>query len=126
MTLPAMTGQRRLESEFGEDRLPVGPEDELHEGGRGLGIRCTGQRGDRVLGNHVEVLRDVDALDGALGRQDVRDVDDPGIELTGLHLGEQGPHVGLVRVDRGRDPGVVQCLASEVTARDVLGTQPDQ
>ena len=58
--------------------------------------------------------------------RDVRDVDDPGIELTGLHLGEQCPHVGLVGVDRGRDPGVVQCLAAEVTAGDVLGTQPDQ
>ena len=60
------------------------------------------------------------------GGHDVGDVDDPGVEVAGLDLGQQRPDVGFVGVDRRGDPGVGQRLAAELAAGHLLGAQPDE
>ena len=91
-----------------------------------LGVGRLGERGDRVGGGHVLLRRDLDALDRVTGGQYVGPVDDPGVELAGLDLGEQRADVGLVGVDRRRHAGVGERLAAELPAGDLLGAEPDQ
>ena len=67
------------------------------------GVARLGERGDRVLGDHVHVVGDLDALDVVAGGQDVGAVDDAGVEVAGRDLGEQAAHVGLVGVLGGGD-----------------------
>ena len=83
------------------------------------------ESGHRVLGDHVDLLRDLDALDVVAGRQDVAAVDEAGVELAGRTLVSRlctsGSSVSWAGVTR-RWPGP----GAEVAARDLLGAQADE
>ena len=62
-------------------------------------------RGDRVLGDDVDVVGNGDARGLVAGGGDVGDVDDAGVGLTGRDLGDDALHVLLQADRRHRDAG---------------------
>ena len=80
---------RRAEAVLGHDLLALGAEEEVDERLVDLLVLSrSSTRGDRVLGDHVDVLGDLDPFGLVAGRGDVGDVDDPGVGLTGGDLGD--------------------------------------
>ena len=63
------------------------------------GFSRRGDGGDRVLGDDVDVVGDLDHVGGVAGGDDVGDVDDPGVGLAGGDLGDDAADV-LLEADR--------------------------
>src|SRR5688500_9070157 len=103
---------RSAEAGVRERLLPLLRPHQLDEGGRCPRVGCVRQHRDRVLVDRLPGLRDVDALDGVPGRGDVGGVDERGVDLAELDLGQRGAYVLLERVGDGGHAG---------SGEDVLG-----
>src|SRR5919205_277098 len=103
---------RGAEAGARERLLPLLRAHQLDEGGGRLGVGGVGQYRDRVVVDRLLGLGDVDALDGVPGRGDVGRVDQRGVDLAELDLGQRGAHVLLERVGGGPNAGL---------GEDVLG-----
>ena len=84
-----------------------------------------GDGGDRILGDDVDVLGDLDHVGVVAGGDDVGDVDDAGVGLAGGDLGDHAADV-LLEADRGHgDAGGGEDLVGVVAARDLGGADDD-
>ena len=100
---------------------PSAPSEEVDERLADLLVLGGGDGGDRVLGDDVDVLGDLDHVGGVAGGDDVGDVDDAGVGLPGGHLGDHAADV-LLEADRGHgDAGGGEDLVGVVAARHLRG-----
>ena len=79
------------------------------------------QRADRVLVDRLLGLGERDALDVGSRRRHVGGVDERGVHLAELHLGQRGSDVLLLGVRHGGDAGRPEHLLRGRAARDVRG-----
>ena len=101
-------------------------QDEVHPGLGGIRIRCLGEHGDRVVVDHIGGLGNDDALDLVARRLHVGDVDQAGIGLAELDLGEYRFHVVFECVGNGGDASRVQQRLRCRTAGDGRIAQRDR
>ncbi len=87
-----------------------------------VGIGGLERDDDRILGDDVDVGRDLDPARLITSRSHVGLVDDPGIRFAGGHLGHHRPHVLLQRIRRHRHPGRVEDLLGIRAARHLRST----
>src|SRR5690606_16601097 len=129
---PAGPVRRVAEELIGSGSLESGPgqrvpallrQHQVHElPGRLTGGRL-GESGDRVVVDRLIGLGEGDALDPAAGGDHVGPIDQRGVHLTQLHLGQRGLDV-LFQGDRlDGQPGRVQRLGSGGAARHLFGAE---
>src|SRR5581483_353563 len=103
---------RDSEATAGEHAAGFGAEDEVREGPAAAGVGALLEDGQRVAGDHVLGVRDVDARDLSGGGPDVRHVDDPGIRLAEGDLGDHRLDVLLLAPGGDLDPRHLEGLVA--------------
>ena len=99
-----------------QDRLARGTGDEVDERLSGGRIRCLFGHRNRVLGEHVDVGRDVHACSLVTSRLHVGFVDDAGISLAQGHLRHDALHVLLQAHRSNGHPGALEDLRGVLAA----------
>src|SRR5690606_9591227 len=96
---------------------------------KGLGtgrVRRVRQQDQRVVGDPLPRLREVEALDGTTGGPDIGAIDQGGVDLTECDLGQRGPDVLLEGVRSRRETGGLEDPDGRGPARHLLGAQRDR
>src|SRR4030081_1761719 len=104
------------EAVAGEYGLPRAAEQEIDERVSPRWVGATLHSRDRVHGDNILIIRDVDAVDLRTGGLDIGDIDDPGIGLAQGHLADHGVDVLLLAFRSHFDPSLGEGLVRVIPA----------